>query len=134
MKHPAPIWITTAIACILLIACRTNKEVAETQQQTNSFQKTAVSNPQGNTATAGHAATGQVAATATATVQSDTAHWQLVYPKTARLKENLWKKGNIYVVDTNQPKFCEVDTSNIDVMSYTDFDYRGEKYYGLYSV
>ena len=110
MKHPAPIWITTAIACILLIACRANKEVMETAT-----------------------ATGQVAATATATMQSDTAHWQLVYPKTARLKENLWKKGNIYVVDTNQPKFCEVDTSNIDVMSYTDFDYRGEKIYGLYS-
>ena len=66
-------------------------------------------------------------------MQPDTAYWQLVYPKTARLKENLWKKGNIYVVDTNQPKFCEVDTSNIDVMSYTDFDYRGEKIYGLYS-
>ena len=101
-------FVCVVVFSLLFSACRANKEVVET-------------------------ATGQTAATATATVQSDTAHWQLVYPKTARLKENLWKKGNIYVVDTNQSKFCEVDTSNIDVMSYTDFDYRGEKIYGLYS-
>ena len=30
MKHPASIWIITAIACILLTACRANKDVAET--------------------------------------------------------------------------------------------------------
>ena len=117
MKHPAPIWITTAIACILLTACRINKDVAETQLQPRDQQKTAMADLSAYTSLASRTETGQTAASVSATVQPDTAHWQLVYPKTARLKENLWKKGNIYVVDTNQPKFCEVDTSNIDILT-----------------
>ena len=87
MKHPAAIWVITAIACILLTACRANKEVMET-------------------------ATGQTAASVSATVQPNTVHWQLVYPKTAKLKDNLWKKGNIYVVDTNT-SFLFVDTQSV---------------------
>ena len=90
MKHSATIWITTAIACILLTACRANKEVMETETAT---------------------ATGQAAATATATVQPDTAHWQLVYPKTAKTEGDLWQKGNVYTLDTNDVKFHKVDTN-----------------------
>jgi hypothetical protein len=89
MKHSATIGITTAIACILLIACRANKEVMETAT-----------------------ATGQVAASAnTATVQPDTVHWQLVYPKTAKTEGDLWRKGKIYTLDTNDVKFHKVDTN-----------------------
>lgn len=133
MKHLTTIWIITAMACIAFTACRANKEVAETQRQSPNRQETATTDPPGNAITAGHVETGQATASATNTMQPDTAYWQLVYPKTARLKDNLWKKGNIYAVDTNQPKFCEVDTSNIDVISYSDFYYRGETIYGLYS-
>lgn len=133
MKHTALIWIITAMACIAFTACRANREVVETQRQSPNRQETATTDPPGNAITAGHVETGQATASATNTMQPDTAYWQLVYPKTARLKDNLWKKGNIYAVDTNQPKFCEVDTSNIDVISYSDFYYRGETIYGLYS-
>ncbi len=81
--------ITLTSTCILLTACRANKEVMETETAT---------------------ATGQAAATATATVQSDTAHWQLVYPKTAKTEGDLWRKGNIYTLDTNETSWT-VDTT-----------------------
>ena len=90
MTHPAPIWITTAIACILLIACRANKEVVET-------------------------ATGQTAASVSATVQSDTAHWQLVYPKTAKTECDLWRKGNVYTLDTCEASWTVDTTFSVNV-------------------
>ncbi|MBQ2488444.1 MAG: S8 family serine peptidase [Bacteroidales bacterium] len=95
MKHPAAIWITTAIACILLIACRTNKEVA--------------------------------ASANTATVQPDTAHWQLVYPKTKKTEGDLWRQGNVYALDTNDVKFHRVDTNSIQVF-YTNLHESGGTY------
>ena len=95
--------VALTATCILLAACRAKKEVAE-------------ANLSESAATVNSTATGNTPLTSSVAVQPDTNFWQLVYPKTARLKENLWKKGNIYVVDTNQPKFCEVDTSNIDVI------------------
>ncbi|MBR5665329.1 MAG: hypothetical protein IKX13_06225, partial [Bacteroidales bacterium] len=123
MKHTAAIWITTAIACILLVACRANKEANESQQQSQNRQETAVTNPSEtnsvangtttgqSTATAGNSETGQAIASATATVQPDTAHWQLVYPKTAKTEGDLWQKGNVYTLDTNDVKFHKVDTN-----------------------
>ena len=97
MKHPAPIWITTAIACILLIACRTNKEVAESMQQVSSQTTTSVIE------------------TEKITTCSDTAHWRLVYPKTSKTECDLWRKGNVYTLDTCEASWTVDTTFSVNV-------------------
>ena len=103
MKNTATIWITTAIACILLTACRANKEAAET-------------NLSESAATVNSTATGNAPLKSSVAVQPDTNFWQLVYPKTAKTEGNLWRKGNVYTLDTNDVRFYRVDTSNVTIL------------------
>ena len=97
MKHSATIGIITAIACIAFTACRTNKEVAESMQQVSSQTTTSVIE------------------TEKITTCSDTAHWRLVYPKTAKTEGDLWRKGNVYTLDTNEASWTVDTTFSLNV-------------------
>ena len=87
-------FVCVVVFSLLFSACRTNKEVAESMQQVSSQTTTSVIE------------------TEKITTCSDTAHWRLVYPKTAKTEGDLWQKGNIYTNDTNKSSQF-VDTQHV---------------------
>ena len=130
MKKITLIWITTAIACIMLTACRTNKQAAKMQQQPKKQQETAITNLSASTSLASRTETEQTAASESATLRTDTAYWQMVYPKTAKTEGDLWRRGNVYTLDTNEASWTVDTTFSLNVFfsikmdeSDSDFTY-----------
>lgn len=94
--------IALTAVCILLAACRAKKEVAE-------------ANLSESAATVNSTATGNTPLTSSVAVQSDTNYWQLVYPKTAKTECDLWRKGNVYTLDTCEASWTVDTTFSVNV-------------------